>query len=147
MVLPGVEVNSFGSVETALILFVASYLAEVVRAGLQALPKGHTEAVHALGLGYWRTNQLILLPKTLRAVIPALVNLDIGVLPSTPRVAVIGMTDFFSAVRGAESHEQEWPRCYTTAYFFAGMVFFAICFVASRHSRWLERRLQDSPNA
>jgi general L-amino acid transport system permease protein len=75
----------------------------------------------------------------LRAVIPALVNLGIGLLLSTPLVAVIGMTDFLSAVREAASHEQEWPRCYTTAYFFAGTVFFAICFIASRYSRWLER--------
>ena len=106
----------------------------VVRAGLQALPKGQTEAAQALDLGYWRTNQLILLPQALRAVIPALVNLGIGVPLSTPLVAVIGMTDFLSAVREAASHEQEWPRCYTTAYFFAGAVFFKMCFVASRYS-------------
>jgi len=147
MMLPGVEVNAFVSIETALILFVASYLAEVVRAGLQAVPKGQTEAAQALGLGYWRTNQLIVLPQALRAVIPALVNIGIGVLLSTPLVAVIGMTDFLSAVREAASHEQEWPRCYTTAYFFAGAVFFTICFVASRYSRWLERRLRASGHA
>jgi general L-amino acid transport system permease protein len=144
MMLPGIEVNLFVSVEVALILFVASYLAEVIRAGLQALPKGQTEAAYALGLGYWRTNQLILLPQALRAVIPALVNLGIGVLLSTPLVAVIGMTDFLSAVRDAASHEQEWPRCYTTAYFVAALVFFIICFVASRYSQWLERRLRAS---
>jgi general L-amino acid transport system permease protein len=63
VMLPGVEVNSFVSIETALILFVVSYLAEVVRAGLQAVPKGQTEAAQALGLGYWRTNQLIVLPQ------------------------------------------------------------------------------------
>ena len=147
MMLPGVEVNLFVSVEVALILFVASYLAEVIRAGLQALPKGQAEAAYGLGLGYWRTNQLILLPQALRAVIPALVNLGIGVLLSTPLVAVIGMTDFLSAVREAASHEQEWPRCYTTAYFVAGVVFFLICFVASRYSRWLERRLRASAHA
>jgi general L-amino acid transport system permease protein len=147
MMFPGLEVNAFVSVEAALILFVSSYLAEVVRAGLQALPKGQTEAALALGFGYWRVSQLILLPQALRAVIPALVNLGIGLLLSTPLVAVIGMTDFLSAVREAASHEQEWPRCYTTAYFFAGLVFFAICFVASRYSRWLERRLQTSRHA
>ncbi len=142
MMAPGFEVNLFVSVEAALILFVASYLAEIVRAGLQALSRGQTEAASALGLGYWRTMQLILLPQALRAVIPALVNLGIGVLLSTPLVAVIGMTDFLSAVREAASHEQEWPGCYTTAYFVAGLVFFFICFLASRYSRWLERRLR-----
>jgi general L-amino acid transport system permease protein len=144
MMLPGVEVNPFVSVEAALILFVASYLAEVIRAGLQALPKGQTEAAYALGLGYWQTIQLILLPQALRAVIPALVNLGIGVLLSTPLVAVIGMTDFLSAVREAASHEQEWPGCYTTAYFVAGTVFFVICFTVSRYSRWLERYVGSS---
>ncbi|RBP17723.1 amino acid ABC transporter membrane protein 2 (PAAT family) [Roseiarcus fermentans] len=142
MTAPGLEINLFVSVETALILFVASYLAEIVRAGLQALPRGQTEAAAALGLSYWRTVQLVLMPQALRAVIPALVNLGIGVLLSTPLVAVIGMTDFLSAVREAASHEQDWPGCFTTAYFVAGLVFFSICFVASRYSRWLERRLR-----
>ena len=147
MTAPGVEVNLFVSVETALILFVASYLAEIIRAGLQALPRGQAEAAAALGLGYWRTMQLVLLPQALRAVIPALVNLGIGVLLSTPLVAVIGMTDFLSAVREAASHEQDWPGCFTTAYFVAGLAFFSICFVASRYSRWLERHIRADGHA
>lgn len=147
MMAPGVEVNLFVSVETALILFVASYLAEILRAGLQSLPRGQAEAASALGLGYWRTMQLILLPQALRAIIPALVNLGIGVLLSTPLVAVIGMTDFLSAVREAASHEQDWPGCYTTAYFVAGLVFFSVCFLASRYSQWLERRLRAAGHA
>ena len=142
MTVPAFEINLFISVEAALILFVASYLAEILRAGLQSLPPGQTEAARALGLGYARTMQLILLPQALRAVIPALVNLGIGVLLSTPLVAVIGMTDFLSSVREAASHEQEWPGCYTVAYFVAGTVFFAVCFVASRYSRWLEKHLR-----
>lgn len=147
MMAPGVEVNLFVSVETALILFVGAYLAEILRAGLQSLPRGQGEAAAALGLSYWRTVQLVLLPQALRAVIPALVNLGIGVLLSTPLVAVIGMTDFLSAVREAASHEQDWPGCYTTAYFVAGVVFFSICFTASRYSRWLERRLRAAGHA
>jgi general L-amino acid transport system permease protein len=147
MMAPSVEVNLFVSVETALILFVASYLAEIIRAGLQALPRGQMEAASALGLGYWRTMRLILLPQAMRAVIPALVNLGIGVLLSTPLVAVIGMTDFLSAVREAASHEQDWPGCYTTAYFVAGLVFFSVCFIASRYSQWLERRLRAAGQA
>jgi general L-amino acid transport system permease protein len=147
MMVPGFEVNLFISVEVALILFVASYLAEIIRAGLQSLPRGQTEAACALGLSYWRMMQLILLPQALRAVIPALVNLGIGVLLSTPLVAVIGMIDFLSAVREAARHEQDWPGCYTTAYFVAGLVFFSICFIASRYSQWLERRLRAAGHA
>jgi general L-amino acid transport system permease protein len=144
MMAPAFEINLFVSVEAALTLFVASYLAEIIRAGLQSLPRGQGEAARALGLTYWRTTQLVLLPQALRAVIPALVNLGIGVLLSTPLVAVIGMTDFLSAVREAASHEQEWPGCYNTAYFVAASVFFLICFAGSRYSRWLERKLRVS---
>lgn len=140
MMTPSLEPNLFVSVETALILFVASYLAEILRAGLQALPPGQAEAASALGLGYWRATQLVLLPQAVRAVIPALVLLGIGLLLSTPLVAVIGMTDFLSAARQAASQEQEWPGCHVTAYVVVGLVFFAICFTASRYSRWLERR-------
>ena len=142
MMAPGLEINLFVSVETALVLFVASYLAETLRAGFQSLPRGQTEAAKALGLGYARTVQLVLLPQALRAVIPALVNLGIGLLLSTPLIAVIGMTDFLSAVRIAAAQEQIWPRCYTVAYLFAAAVFFSVCSAASRYSRWLERRLR-----
>ena len=147
MMAPAFDINLFVSVEAALILFVASYLAEIIRAGLQSLPPGQAEAAHALGLGGWRTIQLVLLPQALRAVIPALVNLGIGVLLSTPLVAVIGMTDFLSSVKEAASHEQEWPGCYTVAYFVAGSVFFSVCFAVSRYSHWLERRLRASGHA
>jgi general L-amino acid transport system permease protein len=142
MMAPGLEINLFVSVEAALVLFVASYLAEILRAGFQALPRGQYEAAQALGLSYFRAVQFVLLPQALRAVIPALVNLGIGLLLSTPLIAVIGMTDFLSAVRVAAAQEQEWPRCYTVAYLFAGGVFFAVCFAASRYSRWLEKRLR-----
>lgn len=147
MMAPAFDINLFVSVEAALILFVASYLAEIIRAGLQSLPPGQAEAAHALGLSGWRTTQLVLLPQALRAVIPALVNLGIGVLLSTPLVAVIGMTDFLSSVKEAASHEQEWPGCYTVAYFVAGSVFFSVCFAVSRYSHWLERRLRASGHA
>ena len=147
MMAPSFDINIFISVEAALILFVASYLAEILRAGLQSLPKGQTEAARALGLSYPQTMGLVLLPQALRAVIPALVNLGIGVLLSTPLVAVIGMTDFLSAVREAASHEQDWPGCYNTAYFVAGCVFFAVGFSGSRYSRWLEKRLRAAGHA
>jgi general L-amino acid transport system permease protein len=142
MMAPGLEINLFVSVETALVFFVASYLAEILRAGFQSLPRGQTEAAQALGLSYFHAVRLVLLPQALRAVIPALVNLGIGILLSTPLIAVIGMTDFLSAVRVAAAQEQEWPRCFTVAYLFAGGVYFAVCFAASRYSRWLERRLR-----
>ncbi|RFB80115.1 amino acid ABC transporter permease [Methylovirgula sp. 4M-Z18] len=144
MMLPGFEINLFFSIEAALVFFVASYLAEILRAGIQSLPAGQSEAARALGLSYAQTVRLIILPQALRAVIPALVNLGIGLLLSTPLVAVIGMTDFLSAVKEAASHEQDWPGCYTVAYCFAALVFFGICFSASRYSLWLEKKLKGA---
>jgi len=145
MMLPGFEINLFFSIEVALTIFVACYLAEVIRAGIQALPAGQAEAARALGLSYWQTTRLVILPQALRIVIPALVNLGIGVILSTPLVAGIGMIDFLGAVRIAASNEQVWPGCYNEAYLFAAAVYFAMCFAASRYSLWLERRLMGSP--
>jgi general L-amino acid transport system permease protein len=144
MMLPGFEINLFFSIEVALTIFVACYLAEVIRAGIQALPAGQEEAARALGLSYWQTMRLVILPQALRIVIPALVNLGIGVILSTPLVAGIGMIDFLGAVRIAAGNEQVWPGCYNEAYLFAAAVYFALCFGASRYSLWLERRLQGA---
>ncbi|WP_448953153.1 amino acid ABC transporter permease [Labrys neptuniae] len=145
MALPYFDVNLFFSVEVALTLFIASYLAEVIRAGMQALPAGQTEAARALGLSYWQTTGLVVLPQALRTTIPPLVNLGIGVLLSTPLIGFIGMIDFLTAVRNtAATSEQIWPHCYPEAYAFAALIYFLICFPASRYSLWLERRLKAS---
>lgn len=145
MALPYFDVNLFFSVEVALTLFIACYLAEVIRAGMQALPAGQSEAARALGLSYWQTTGLVILPQALRAIIPPLVNLGIGVLLSTPLIGFIGMIDFLTAVRNtAATNEQIWPHCYPEAYAFAALVYFLICFPASRYSLWLERRLKAS---
>jgi general L-amino acid transport system permease protein len=144
MMLPFIEVNLFFSIEVALTLFVACYLAEVIRAGIQALPAGQSEAARALGLSYWQTTVLVVLPQALRTVIPPLVNLGIGILLSTPLVGFVGMIDFLTAVRLAASQEQIWPMCYGEAYSFAGVVYFTICFAASRYSLWLERRTKGT---
>lgn len=144
MMLPFIEVNLFLSVEVALTIFVASYLAEVIRAGIQSLPSGQGEAARALGLSYWQTTRLVVLPQAFRSIIPPLVNLGIGLLLSTPLIGFIGMIDFLTAVRLAASQEQIWPACYREAYCFAGLIYFAICFNASRYSVWLERRTKDA---
>ncbi|MXN46552.1 ABC transporter permease subunit [Shinella kummerowiae] len=121
-------------------LFWAAYIAEVIRAGLQALPAGQTEAATALGLGFWRTQQLIVLPQAFRIVIPGLVNLAIGFLLATSLLAVIGIFDLLNAAR-ASAADPQWLGFYNEAYIVVAVVYFAICFGASRYSRWLERRL------
>ncbi|MFT4184007.1 MAG: amino acid ABC transporter permease [Rhizobium sp.] len=121
-------------------LFVSAYLAEIVRAGLQSIPAGQMEAAHSLGLGYWRTNQLVVLPQAMRAVIPAIVNLSIGILLNTSLLAVIGISDLLNTGKMAAT-DPAWLGYYTEAFVFTGAIYFAISFVASRYSLWLEHRL------
>lgn len=124
-------------------LFVSAYLAEVIRAGLQTIPPGQTEAASALGLGYWKTLRLIVLPQALRAVIPAIVNLSIGIVLNTSLLSVIGIYDLLNAAKTSATDPQ-WLGFYTEAYVFAALVYFFICFLGSRYSIWLEKYLRGA---
>ncbi|MCJ8052537.1 amino acid ABC transporter permease [Shinella curvata] len=121
-------------------LFWAAYIAEVIRAGLQAIPIGQREAATALGLGYWRTQRLVILPQAFRIVIPGMVNLAIGFLLATSLLAVIGIFDLLNAAR-ASAADPQWLGFYNEAYLVVAVIYFVICFGASRYSRWLEKRL------
>ena len=122
-------------------LFFTAYLAEVVRGGLQTIPAGQAEAASALGLGYWRTVQLIVLPQALSKVIPGLVNLAIGFLLATSLLAVIGVFDLLNAAK-ASTTDPLWMGFYDEAYVFAALIYFLLCFGGSRYSLWLELRLR-----
>lgn len=121
-------------------LFWAAYIAEVVRAGLQAIHSGQEEAAAALGLGYWRTMQLVILPQALRIVIPGMVNLAIGFLLATSLLAVIGIFDLLNAARSSAT-DPAWLGFYNEAYFIVALIYFVICSGTSRYSRWLEKHL------
>ncbi|WP_246663475.1 amino acid ABC transporter permease [Phyllobacterium endophyticum] len=112
MMLPlGFSPEALIRAQIGLTLFVAAYLAEVVRAGLQSVPHGQLEAASALGFGYWRTIRLIILPQALRAVIPALVNLAIGIVLNSTLVAVIGIFDLLNAAKNA-ANDPVWLGFY-----------------------------------
>jgi len=127
----------------AVILFEAAYLAEVVRGGLQAIPKGQYEATHALGLSYWQSMGLVILPQALRLVIPGIVNTFIALFKDTSLVIIIGLADFFTAVHRA-TVDPEWLGFSTEGYVFAAFVYFLFCFGMSRYSIALEKRLARS---
>jgi general L-amino acid transport system permease protein len=129
--------------QIGLTLFVSAYLAEVVRAGFHAVPYGQAEAAYALGLGYWPIIWLIVLPQALRAVIPALVNLATGILLNSTLVAVIGIFDLLNAAKNA-ANDPVWLGFYDESYLFAGLIYFIICYAASRYSLWLERHLRKA---
>jgi general L-amino acid transport system permease protein len=123
-------------------IFASAYMAEIVRAGLQAVPKGQTEGAKALGLGYWRMMGLIILPQALTVVIPGIVGIFIGLFKDTTLVAVVGIPDFLRTVETARI-DPAWagPTISTTGYIFAGVFYWVFCFGMSRYSLMMERRL------
>ena len=124
------------------VLFSAAYMAEVVRAGLQAMPKGQYEGAQALGLSYWPMMRLIVLPQALTTVIPGIVSTFIGLFKDTTLVAIVGIADFLRTVETARL-DPSWagPTISPTGYLFAAMFYWAFCFSMSRYSLMTERRL------
>lgn len=121
-------------------IFASAYMAEVIRGGLQAIPKGQYEAAAALGLGYWRMTGLVVLPQALKIVIPGIVNNFIGLFKDTTLVLVIGLFDFLGMAQAASS-DAHWVGFSTEGYVFTGVGFWIFCFGMSRYSQRLERRL------
>lgn len=126
-------------------LFSSAYLAEVVRGGLQALPRGQYEAASSLGLSYWKSMGLIVLPQALKHVIPGIVNTFIALFKDTSLVSIVGIFDLLNAVQSATS-DVVWgsPTQAITGYIFAAFVFWIFCFSMSRYSMFMERRLDTA---
>ncbi|WP_349975776.1 amino acid ABC transporter permease [Pseudomonas sp. WHRI 8519] len=122
------------------VLFQSAYVAEVVRGGLQAIPKGQYEAAAAMGLGYWRSMALVILPQALKLVIPGIVNTFIALFKDTSLVVIIGLFDLLNSVKQAAS-DPAWLGMATEGYVFAALVFWIFCFGMSHYSRSLERKL------
>ena len=129
--------------QVAIILFAAAYLAEVVRGGLQTLPKGQYEAADALGLSYWKKTGFIILPQALRLVIPPLVNTFIGFFKDTSLVLIIGLFDLLAAGKVAIA-EPIWAGYSTEVYLLLAAIYFLFCFTMARYSRGLEREFSRS---
>jgi general L-amino acid transport system permease protein len=126
-------------------LFSAAYMAEVVRGGLQAIPRGQYEGAMALGLGYWKMTGLIVLPQALKLVIPGIVNNFIGLFKDTTLVMIVSIFDFLGQLRAAFA-DPNWatPVTLFTGFAFAGIVYFFFCFGMSRYSLFVERRLSTA---
>ncbi len=135
----GVTIDKLLRAQIAMILFAAAYLAEVVRGGLQAIPRGQYEAADALALSYWRKTALIILPQALRISIPPLVNTFIGFFKDTSLVVIIGLFDLLTSIK-VSLQEPAWSGFGVEAYLFASLVYFVFCYAMSRYSQGLERR-------
>jgi general L-amino acid transport system permease protein len=136
----GMNIDKLLRAQIAIILFAGAYLAEVVRGGLQALPRGQYEAAEALGLTYWQKTGLIILPQALRLVIPPLVNTFIGFFKDTSLVLIIGIFDLLTAGKTAII-EPAWQGFGVEVYVTVGAIYFVFCFAMSKYSQNLEAEL------
>ena len=142
MFLPdGTYVDKLIRVLIAITLFEAAYMAEVIRGGLQALPKGQYEAAKSLGMGYWRMHFLIVLPQALKLVIPGIANTFLALVKDTPLIFVVGLLELAGMVNLAKTNPK-WLGMAMEGYVFAGLVFWIICYAMSRYSQNLEKKLR-----
>jgi general L-amino acid transport system permease protein len=140
---PGMTFDKLLRALIGVALFSAAYMAEVIRGGLQAIPRGQFEAAEALGLSYAQRMGLIVLPQALKLVIPGIVNSFIGLFKDTSLVLIVGMFDLLGIVQQNQT-DAKWfsPSTAMTGYVFAGIVFWIFCFGMSRYSMFVERRLE-----
>ena len=136
----GATIDVLARVLVGMTLFTAAYLAEVVRGGLQALPKGQLEAAQSLGLNYWQAQRKIVLPQALRIVVPSIVNTFIGAFKDTSLVTIVSLYDLTGAVQLALG-DADWRKFFLEGQLFVAGIYFVACFAMSRYSRWLERHL------
>ena len=136
----GVKIDVLIRVVVGVTLFAAAYMAEVVRGGLQALPKGQTEAAATLGLSYWQTQRLIVLPQALAMVVPSLMNTFIGMFKDTSLVTIVSLYELTGALGLALNSDADWRPFKLEAYLFITLIYFVFCFAMSRYSLWVEDR-------
>ena len=136
----GITIDKVLRAQIGFILFAAAYEAEVIRGGLQAVPKGQYEAADALGLSYWQKMGQVVLPQALKVVIPPMVSTFIGFFKDTSLVIIIGLFDLLGAVRLASS-DVEWRVFYVEGLVFVALVYFAFCYAMAVYARRLETRL------
>ena len=138
----GMTVDKLLRAQIAIVIFAAAYIAEAVRGGLQAIPRGQHEAASAMGLHYWQSMRLIVLPQALKIAIPPLVNISIGFFQDTTLVTIIGLLDFLSTVRTAMTDPAWVGIAVMEGYVFAAVVFLVFSYGMGAYSRFLERRMR-----
>ena len=136
----GISVDQLLRVIFIVIMFASAYIAEVIRGGLQAIPKGQLEASQALGLNYWKTMTFIILPQALKISIPGIVNSFIGLFKDTTLVVIVGLFDLLGVGRAALANK-EWIGLSNEVYVFIAVVFFVFCYSMARYSQYLEVKL------
>jgi general L-amino acid transport system permease protein len=138
MFLPdGTYVDKLIRVVVAITLFEAAYTAEVIRGGLQALPRGQYDAAKSLGMGYWRLHIFVILPQALKLVIPGIANTFLALIKDTPLIFVVGLLEVVGMLNLAKTNPK-WLGFSMEGYVFAGIIFWIICYSMSKYSQSLE---------
>lgn len=138
----GLEIDKLFRVMVGMAIFFACYQAEVIRGGLQAIPRGQYEAAEALGLGYWQMTRKIILPQALRICLPGIVNHVIAAFKNTSFVLIIGLFDILTATT-AVMQDPLWRRFFVEAYLFVALVYFVFCYILSKYSQRMELWLAE----
>ena len=139
----GIEIDKLVLAQGGVAVFAGAYLAEAVRAGLQMVPARRADAARALGLNWWQTTRLVVLPEALRIVVPSFVSIAVGFFQDTSLIVIIGLFDLLNTARLA-AQDPAWLGFHTEAYVFVGLVYFAVSALVSRYGSWIERRLASS---
>jgi general L-amino acid transport system permease protein len=139
---PGTSFDLILRVIIMMTLFASAYIAEVVRGGLAALPRGQYEAADSLGLDYAQAMRLVILPQALKISIPGIVNVSVGLFKDTTLVSIISMFDLVGMIRGPILASTDWNGVYWELFGMAALLFFVVCYGISQYSQWLERELQ-----
>ncbi len=139
---PGTNFDLILRVIIMITMFASAYIAEVIRGGLAALPRGQYEAADSLGLDYAQAMQFVILPQALKISIPGIVNVAVGLFKDTTLVSIISIFDIVGMIRGPILASTEWNGVYWELYGFAALLFFITCYGISQYSQWLERQLQ-----
>ncbi|MDA7733421.1 amino acid ABC transporter permease [Candidatus Pelagibacter sp.] len=133
----GTYIDKLIRVVVAITLFEAAYTAEVIRGGLQALPRGQYDAAKSLGMGYWRMHVFVILPQALKLVIPGIANTFLALIKDTPLIFVVGLLELVGMLNLAKTNP-EWLGFSMEGYVFAGIIFWIICYSMSKYSQKLE---------
>ena len=140
----GVSVDVLVRVIAGITLFAAAYMAEIIRGGLQAIPKGQLEAADTLGLSYWQTQRKIVLPQALAMVVPSIMNTFISLFKDTSLVTIVSLYELTGALSLALNSDVNWRPFKLEAYLFITLIYFIVCFAMSRYSLWVEKQLSAS---
>ncbi|MBK1682666.1 amino acid ABC transporter permease [Rhodoferax fermentans] len=140
----GTQIDVLVRVLVGITLFAAAYMAEVIRGGLQAIPKGQVEAAATLGLSYWQTQRMIVLPQALAMVVPGIMNNFISTFKDTSLVTIVSLYELTGALKLGVNSDANWRPYIIEGYFFIALIYFVFCFSMSRYSRWVEKQVNKS---